>query len=99
MDLHAMIPVLKNNGVIHLSEDHELLLANTRISTEKRIDLVISWMPRCGKSDYLTPFIQCLRKTADSGAGEGHDELISKLEERKHIEAENDAVGECVINN
>lgn len=40
---------------------------------------MLSWLPKSGLSDYLTPFMECLLASADQ-AGEAHKELAETMQ-------------------
>ena len=101
MNFQIMYPLLKSSNLLLQSEDYTKL-SNPELTREAKIDMVVDWIPNCGHSDYLTPFIQLLRDTVAT-AGDGHKELADKLEERKKTEVEKDAIGKledsflCII--
>lgn len=83
MNFHAIYPLLNNHHL--LTEVDQSLLTDPRTTAEVKVDLVVSWVPKCGKPDYLTPFILCLRESAQQ-AGEIHLELAEELEKLRDAE-------------
>ena len=54
------------------------VFTNPSITSEQRIDYLLAWLRKTSFSDYLTPLIEFLEKTAEE-AGEVHVELATML--------------------
>lgn len=85
LDLHSIYPLLKSHNLLLPSEDH-YLLTNPKISREQKIDMIVSWLPKCKRADYLTPFIVCLKESVGD-AGAPHEELVEALEKARDEES------------
>ena len=94
LNLHEAFPHLKSHNLLPHSKDHSEILDYT-LTREKRIDKAISWLPLNGISDYLTPFISCLRESTGD-AGDAHQELADILEEQCDVELKRYKYGKTV---
>ena len=85
LNFHTIYSLLNSYRLILPSEDH-YVISNPKISTETKIDMVISWLPKAGNSDYLTPFISCLRESGKGDSGVAHTELADEMEKQRDEE-------------
>lgn len=76
LNLHAIYPLLNCRHL--LSSLDQSILTSPHTTTEKKVDIVISWLPKYCVSDYLTPFLECLLESGDE-AGLAHLELAEKM--------------------
>lgn len=75
LNLEEIFPHLNQRGLLTQSEKETL--KNDYITTHKKIDKLLKWIPTKG-SDALARFVICLRNSTD---GTGHDELATSLED------------------
>ena len=78
LNFHSIYPFLNNYQLLHGSLDQSIL-TDPKTTTEEKVDIVVGWLPKCKQSDYLTPFITCLRESSEQ-AGDAHLELADELE-------------------
>ena len=83
LNFHSIYPYLNSHGLLDSLDQSILTYPETTI--EKKVDIIIGWLPKCKQSDYLTPFIACLRESSKQ-AGNAHLELVDQFE--KLIKAE-----------
>ena len=77
LDFHTIYPLLNARHLLRPGLD-QAILTNPTITNERRIDVLISWLPKCELSDYLTPFVESLMESSDQ-AGDAHKELASMM--------------------
>lgn len=87
LDFHTIYPLLRTH---YLSENH-VHLANPEITREQKIDMIISWLPKYNRSDYLTPFIDCLKESAQTVPN--HVELVDAMETLRDEELKKHRIG------
>lgn len=97
LDFHTIYPLLKSHNLLLPTEDH-YLLTNPKITREQKIDMIIPWLPRCEKADYLTPFVACLRESAASEAGAAHVELADQMEKMRDAQSMKYKIGKAMNN-
>ena len=78
LDFQAIFPHLNQRGLLPPSLDQRKLV-DERITVRERIDMLITHMPKCGKEEYLSEFIDCLRES-EYGTGTAHSELAETLD-------------------
>ena len=85
LNFHSVYSLLNSHHLLSPSLDQSSLTSPIT-TTEQKIDIVISWLPKCGLEDYLSPFVECLLKSVEQ-AGEAHKELadLIKVECRKEL--------------
>lgn len=77
LDFRAIFPHLNQHGLLPPSLDRRKLI-DEKITVPERIDAIIAHLPKCGKEDYLSQFIDCLRES-EAGTGTAHRELAESL--------------------
>lgn len=78
LDFHTIYPLLNSRHLLRPGLD-QAILTNPTITHERRIDVLISWLPKCELSDYLTPFVESLAESSDQ-AGDAHRELAAMMQ-------------------
>ena len=78
LNFHSIYPFLNNYQLLHGSLDQSIL-TDPKTTSEKKVDIVVGWLPKCKQSDYLTPFVACLRESSEQ-AGDAHLELADEFE-------------------
>ena len=76
LNFHSIYSLLNSSRLISPSLDQSLL-TNPMTTTEKRVDIIVSWLLKC-EGDYLTPLVRCLLESA-SQAGDAHRELADMI--------------------
>ena len=79
LNFHSIYPHLNSHGLLPPSLDQMKLVDRSLITLSRQIDMVIAYMPNCGKPNFLDEFIICLKKTIHD-AGDAHMELAQSLE-------------------
>lgn len=85
LDFHCIFPHLNSHGLLPPSLD-QVELVDDLGTSQRKIDKVIAYMPKCGKPDFLEQFVDCLKQTAESGTGEAHKELAESIENAYRLE-------------
>ena len=78
LDFDTIYPLLMNHGLLRVPVDyrHFVTPENTQV---QKIDMIISLLSNCNKkSDYLTPFIDCLKESVHHAPN--HAELVKAME-------------------
>ena len=76
LNFHSIHPRLNARHLLFTLD--QSVLTDPITTVERQVDIVISWLPKCGLQDYLTPFMKCLLESAEQ-AGDAHMELAEKI--------------------
>ncbi len=77
LNFHSIYSLLNSHHLLSPSLDQSVLTSLTT-TIEQKIDMVISWLPKCEMDDYLSPFVECLLESALQ-AGDAHRELADMI--------------------
>jgi hypothetical protein len=77
LNLHSTYPHLYSHGLLPPTLDREELLDLSPKMAQ--VDRVITYVPKCGKLNFLDDFIICLEESKE-GTGSAHEELIDSLQ-------------------
>ena len=77
LNLHAIYPHLYTHGLLPVTLARvELLDLSPKMA---QVDRLITYVPMCGKLNFLDEFIVCLEESKE-GTGGAHEELIDSLQ-------------------
>ena len=79
LNFRSIFPYLNFHGLLPDSYDQTKLVVE-RTTVQQQINDIITYLPKCGKKDYLREFIECLRES-EEGIGSAHLEVAKSLED------------------
>lgn len=79
LNFRSIFPYLNSHRLLPDSYD-QTKLVDEKTTIQQQIDDIITYLPKCGKKDYLREFIECLRES-EEGTGSAHLELAKSLED------------------
>ncbi len=64
-----------------LAAHPQIVFIDPSKTDQDKCDHLIAILSSCEQDDYLTPFVECLIETRNSGVGTLHEELLLKIDE------------------